>query len=454
MNETSSKLTKQLTKKLIGVVSLGCDKNRVDTETMLTYLNQAGFRFTSDPKEANVIIINTCAFIAKARKEAVDTIDEMLEYKKKGKCEKIIVTGCMPQKYLPELKKEFKTVDCFLGFDDYPNIAQIVSDLYDKGGQIVRCGDASTIACVENRMITTPNHYAYLKIADGCENYCTFCTIPFIRGRFRSKPIDEVVREAKSLVNGGATELILVAQDVTKYGTDLFGKPALVDLIKKLSKIKDLRWIRLLYCYPELVTDELLNEVVTNDKVCKYLDIPFQHVSDNVLKMMNRHINHEKTIALVEKIRALPVHIAIRTTFMVGFPGETDKDFAELVDFVKRYRLDQVGFFAYSKEEGTVAAKMPNQVDEKTKNKRLLAIMKEAEKVQKANLRAMVGKTVDVVYEDIDYDRELLVGRSPYQAPEIDNLIYFKSKDFVDVGGMYPVKITRVMGCDLKGEKL
>lgn len=454
MKETSSKLTKQLTKKLIGVVSLGCDKNRVDTETMLTYLNQAGFRFTSDPKEANVIIINTCAFIAKARKEAVDTIDEMLEYKKKGKCEKIIVTGCMPQKYLPELKKEFKTVDCFLGFDDYPNIAQIVSDLYDKGGQIVRCGDASTIACVENRMITTPNHYAYLKIADGCENYCTFCTIPFIRGRFRSKPIDEVVREAKSLVNGGATELILVAQDVTKYGTDLFGKPALVDLIKKLSKIKDLRWIRLLYCYPELVTDELLNEVVTNDKVCKYLDIPFQHVSDNVLKMMNRHINHEKTIALVEKIRALPVHIAIRTTFMVGFPGETDKDFAELVDFVKRYKLDQVGFFAYSKEEGTVAAKMPNQVDEKTKNKRLLAIMKEAEKVQKANLRAMVGKIVDVVYEDIDYDRELFVGRSQYQAPEIDNLIYFKSKDFVDVGGMYPVKITRVMGCDLKGEKL
>lgn len=454
MNETSSKLTKQLTKKLIGVVSLGCDKNRVDTETMLTYLNQAGFKFTSDPKEANVIIINTCAFIAKARKEAVDTIDEMLEYKKKGKCEKIIVTGCMPQKYLPELKKEFKTVDCFLGFDDYPNIAQIVSDLYDKGGQIVRCGDASTIACVENRMITTPNHYAYLKIADGCENYCTFCTIPFIRGRFRSKPIDEVAREAKSLVNGGATELILVAQDVTKYGTDLFGKPALVDLIKKLSKIKDLRWIRLLYCYPELVTDELLNEVVTNDKVCKYLDIPFQHVSDNVLKMMNRHINHEKTIALVEKIRALPVHIAIRTTFMVGFPGETDKDFAELVDFVKRYKLDQVGFFAYSKEEGTVAAKMPNQVDEKTKNKRLLAIMKEAEKVQKANLRAMVGKTVDVVYEDIDYDRELFVGRSQYQAPEIDNLIYFKSKDFVDVGGMYPVKITRVMGCDLKGEKL
>lgn len=454
MKETSSKLTKQLTKKLIGVVSLGCDKNRVDTETMLTYLNQAGFRFTSDPKEANVIIINTCAFIAKARKEAVDTIDEMLEYKKKGKCEKIIVTGCMPQKYLPELKKEFKTVDCFLGFDDYPNIAQIVSDLYDKGGQIVRCGDASTIACVENRMITTPNHYAYLKIADGCENYCTFCTIPFIRGRFRSKPIDEVAREAKSLVNGGATELILVAQDVTKYGTDLFGKPALVDLIKKLSKIKDLRWIRLLYCYPELVTDELLNEVITNDKVCKYLDIPFQHVSDNVLKMMNRHINHEKTIALVEKIRALPVHIAIRTTFMVGFPGETDKDFAELVDFVKRYKLDQVGFFAYSKEEGTVAAKMPNQVDEKTKNKRLLAIMKEAEKVQKANLRAMVGKTVDVVYEDIDYDRELFVGRSQFQAPEIDNLIYFKSKDFVDVGGMYPVKITRVMGCDLKGEKL
>lgn len=440
--------------KLIGIVSLGCDKNRVDTEVMLTYLQNAGYAFTSDAKMANIIIINTCAFIENARKEAMDTIDDMLKFKKKGKCEKIIVTGCMPQKYLPQLKKEFPKVDAFLGIDHYPEIVNIIDELYKTNKHADYCGNADTIPHISNRLITTPNHYAYLKIADGCENYCTFCTIPFIRGRYRSKPIDQLLDEAKNLVDGGAKELILVAQDVTKYGTDVFGKPALVDLIKKLSKIKGLKWIRLLYCYPELVTDELLNEMVTNPKLCNYLDIPFQHVSNNMLKLMNRHIDKDGIIKLIEKIQNLPQKVAIRTTFMVGFPGETEQDHKEMCDFVKKYKLTHVGFFEYSKEDGTVAAKMPNQVDKKTKQKRLLNLINIAEKQSKINLKNLIGQTEDVLYEGIDYNEELFFGRTQFQAPEIDNLVYFKSKDFVDIGNFYKVKITRVFGDDLKGEKI
>lgn len=444
----------KLTDKLIGVISLGCDKNRVDTEIMLTFLQNAGFKFTSDPKKANIIIINTCAFIERARKEALDTIEEMLKFKQKGSCEKIIVTGCMPQKYLPQLKKEFPQVNAFVGIDNYPDIVQIISEVYSTKKRLSFCGNADTIPHIENRLITTPNHFAYLKIADGCENYCSFCTIPYIRGKYRSKPEDQILNEAKSLVLNGAKELILVAQDVTKYGTDIYGKPALVDLIKKLSKIKDLKWIRLLYCYPELVTDELLNEMVKNPKLCNYLDIPFQHVSNNMLRLMNRHIDKEGIIRLVEKINNLPEKIAIRTTFMVGFPGETEQDHKEMCEFVKKYNLTHTGFFEYSKEDGTVAAKMPNQVDKKTKKQRLLNLINIAEKQQKANLRKLVGKTVDVIYEGIDFDKKLFYGRSQFQAPEVDNLIYFKSKDFVDIGEIYKVKITKVFGDDLKGEKV
>lgn len=440
--------------KLIGIVSLGCDKNRVDTEIMLTYLQNAGYAFTSDPKMANIIIINTCAFIEKARKEAIDTIDDMLKFKKIGKCEKIIVTGCMPQKYLPLLKKEFPKVDAFLGIDHYPEIVNIIEELYKSNKHADYCGNADTIPHIANRLITTPNHYAYLKIADGCENYCTFCTIPFIRGKYRSKPIDQILEDAISLVDGGAKELILVAQDVTKYGTDIFGKPALVDLIKKLSKIKDLKWIRLLYCYPELVTDDLLNEMINNPKLCNYLDIPFQHVSNNMLKLMNRHIDKEGIIKLVEKIQNLPEKIAIRTTFMVGFPGETEQDHKEMCDFIKKYKLTHVGFFEYSREDGTVASKMPNQVDKKTKQMRMLNLINIAEKQSKANLKNMIGQTEDVLYEGIDYNLELFYGRTQFQAPEIDNLVYFKSKDFVDIGNFYKVKITKVFGDDLKGEKI
>jgi len=440
--------------KTVGVVSLGCDKNRVDTEVMLTYLKEAGYTFTSNPEDANIIIINTCAFIEAARNEALDTIDQMLDFKKHGKCEKVIVTGCMPQKYLPMLKKEFKGVDVYVGIDDYSNIAKIIKKSYKDNQPFCVTHNADSIYHVKNRMITTPNHYAYLKIADGCENYCTFCTIPFIRGKYRSKPIEEVISEATDLVNAGAREIILVAQDVTKYGVDKYGKPSLVKLIKQLSKIKGLVWIRLLYCYPELVTDALLKEIVNNPKLCNYLDIPFQHVADNVLKMMNRHIDNKKTVELVEKIAKLPEKVFIRTTFMVGFPGETEQDHKLLCEFVKKYKLAHVGFFEYSKEEGTVAAKMPNQVSEKTKHKWLNELINIAEDNIKFNNKQFYGKTLDVIFEGIDYDRNLFYGRTEFQAPEVDNLVYFKSKQLVEVGNVYKIKIVGSIGCDLKGERV
>ena len=443
-----------LKNKLVGVVSLGCDKNRVDTEVMLTYLRDEGIKFTADPKSAHIIIVNTCAFIESARKEAIETIAEMLRYKKIGNCEKLIVTGCMPQKYLNILQEEFPKVDVFIGIDDYSDIANIIKKSYESDKQFCVTHDADVVYHVKNRVTTTPMHYAYLKIADGCDNYCTFCTIPYIRGKYRSKKISELVEEAQDLVHNGARELILVAQDVTKYGIDLYGKINLVGLIKRLSKIENLDWIRLLYCYPENVTKELLDEMVNNPKLVNYLDIPLQHISDNVLKLMNRHVNEENTIKLIEKINSMPEKVYIRTTFMVGFPGETQADHDKLCKFIKKYKLAHVGFFEYSREEGTVAAKMPNQVPQKVKHAWLKELIKIAEENIKYNNKLLVGKTLDVIYEGIDYKKNLFFGRTEFMAPDVDTVVYFKSKDFIEVGNIYKIKITGSVGCDLKGEKL
>lgn len=443
-------------KKLVGVISLGCDKNRVDTEHMLTYLSEGGYSFTSDPSKAEIIIINTCGFIANARKESMDTIFEMSEYKKLGTCKKLVVTGCMPQKWLKEMRKDLPEVDIFLGINQYPDIVKILERSYSGENKIIETGGEYSNINVKNRIITTPKHYAYLKIADGCDNYCTFCTIPYIRGKYRSRSIEELTKEATDLVNAGAKELILVAQDVTRYGTDLSkdGHPQLVKLIKKLSKIKKLKWIRLLYCYPELVTDELLEEMMNNEKLCNYLDIPLQHVSSGVLKRMNRHIDHDGIIKLIDKIKALPQFVAIRTTFMVGFPGETDEDFEELYKFIKEYPLMHVGFFAYSKEEGTPAASYPNQIPEKIKQKRLIKLVKLQRKVVAKQNRRFIGKTLDVCYEGIDYAKARFFGRSQYQAPEVDTLVYFRSKERADIGEIYKIKITKVKEYDLSGEKV
>ena len=440
--------------KLVGIISLGCDKNRVDSEIMLTYLRNAGYRFTSDASNADIIIINTCGFIKNARNESMDTINEMSEYRRnpEARCQRLIVTGCMPQKWSGQMREDFPEVDIFLGIDQYPDIVQIIEKSFEKSKKIVKIGDQASIPFIKDRMVTTPLHYAYLKIADGCENYCTFCTIPFIRGKYKSQSMENILDEAKSLVENGASELILVAQDISRYGMDKSGKPQLVALIKKLSKIENLKRIRLLYCYPEMVTDELIQEIVNNPKVCKYIDIPLQHIANPVLKRMNRRTTHGDIVNLLDKIQNQPVYIAIRTTLMVGFPGETEQDFNELCTFVERYKLMHVGFFAYSKEEGTAAALLPGQLNEDIKRKRLLKLVRMQRKIAQEINNRFVGKTIEVCYEGIDYDRQLFFGRSEYQTPEADTLVFFKSKHPLEIGKYYNVKITKTMGYDLKGE--
>lgn len=441
---------------LVGIISLGCDKNRVDSEVMLTYLKNAGYKFTSDASNADILIVNTCGFIEKARQESMDAIAELCEYRKdpKARCQRLIVTGCMAQKWSGQIREEFPEIDIVLGIDQYPNIVQILDTSFAKNKKIVKVEGSNSIPYIKDRVVTTPMHYAYLKVSDGCDNYCTFCTIPYIRGRFRSRSIEDIFEEAESLVNNGATELILVGQDISRYGIDKSGKPELVKLIKKLSTIKKLKWIRLLYLYPEMITDELLDEMVNNKKLCKYMDIPLQHVADGVLKRMNRHTTYKDIVNLLDRIQKLPVFIAVRTTFMAGFPGETEEDFEQLCEFLQKYKLMHVGFFAYSREEGTVAAKLPDQIDENIKRRRVLKLVKIQKKIAREINEKFIGKTLDVCYEGIDYDRQLFFGRCVYQTPEADTLVFFKSKRPVEVGTFYKVKIKKVKGDDLEGEIL
>ncbi len=427
--------------KRVAVISLGCDKNRVDTETMLYNLNACGYTLTNDLSEAQVIIVNTCAFILSAREEAIDTIIQVAQYKK-GSCEKLIVTGCLPQKYGDQLS-ELTEVDAFLGIYDYPNICNVISSLYGYINQV------PLSACdYDMRIRTTPAHYAYLKIADGCDNKCTFCNIPSIRGKFRSKSIESLILEAKDLYDDGVKEIILVAQDVTAYGVDIGTN--LITLLRELSKI-DFLWIRLLYCYPEKVTDELLCEIDCNPKIAKYVDIPLQHVSNGVLKRMNRKSTHEGIVELFNKIRALKNHVAIRTTIMTGFPGETEQQFEEACEFIKDYAPDHVGIFAYSKEEDTPSYKLKGHITKSEKLKRVNKLGK----IHFANVLAknkrLVNTVQKVLYEDIDFDRNAFVGRTQYSSPDIDTKVYFTG-EFADVGNVYDVKITAVDGYDLVGE--
>ena len=438
----------------VGVISLGCDKNRVDSEIMLTYLSKAGYKFTSDASNADIIIVNTCGFIETARNESMDAIGDMIEYRKnpKCRCKRLIVTGCLPQRWTSSILNEFPEIDIILGIDQYPDIVDIIKASFEGNKKIVKIKSTKTLPYVKNRVVTTPMHYAYLKIADGCDNFCTFCTIPLIRGRYRSVDIDYLYDEAVDLVQNGASELILVAQDISRYGEDKTGKPELVKLIRKLSTINDLKWIRLLYCYPEKLSDELLNEIIINPKVCKYIDIPLQHVSDKILKRMNRKTNHKDIVNLLEKIKNSPEFIAIRTTYMVGFPGETEEDFAELEKFIQKYKLMHVGFFAYSRETDTTAANFVDQIDDDIKTRRLLKLMRIQHKIANEINRSFVGKTLEVCYEGIDYKKQLFFGRSQYQTPEADTLVFFKSKHPVEIGRYYKVKITKVRGYDLQGE--
>ncbi|MBP5194252.1 MAG: 30S ribosomal protein S12 methylthiotransferase RimO, partial [Clostridia bacterium] len=408
-------------KKKVAVISLGCDKNRVDTEVMLG--NIEGFcRLTDDPFDAEIIIVNTCAFLEAARRESIETALEFNAYREVGKLEKLVVTGCLPQKFIGEIFDELTEADVFLGFKDYDLIKDALTESYEKGIRVNYVGKKDRVESAK-RVVTTPLHYAYLKIADGCNNRCTYCLIPYIRGKYVSEPIEKLIKEAESL--GDVSELILVAQDVTRYGIDLYGKPVLTDLIKALSALENVARIRLLYCYPDMISDELISEIKNNPKVLKYLDIPLQHADDGILKLMNRPGRGTDYLALVNRLKAEIPGIALRSTFIAGFPGEDDAAFENLKKFIREAKLFNAGFFAYSREEGTPAYKLKNQITDGVKKKRVKELYAIQKDISKENLAEFKGKTIDVIFDEIDYERELFVGRAYFSAPEIDGKVYF-----------------------------
>lgn len=438
--------------KKIGVISLGCDKNRVDTENMLAFLEQDGYAFTGDPSDAEIIIVNTCAFIDAAKQESIDTILEMSDYKQSGKCECLVVSGCLSQRYMDSLIEEMPEVDIFIGTANYRELPQMLKDFENNHSKIGVKNDINKRDFSKDRVLTTPYHYAYLKIAEGCNNNCTYCAIPKIRGKFTSRPMQDIVDEANDIVTKyGVKELNIVAQDITRYGKDLYGELKLVELLEEIEKV-DCKWIRLLYCYPELVTDELIHKIADSKKIVKYIDIPMQHASDNILRRMNRHVKGEYLQNLVDKLREIVPNIAIRTTFIVGFPGETEQDFETLYNFVAKNRFDKCGFFAYSREDGTAAYNFENQIDDDIKQQRVSKLYALQEEIMAEKADELTSKVVQVMYEEVDFDNQCFVGRMAEDAPEIDSLVYFTSKSPIEIGEFYNIKITERCGLDLKGE--
>ena len=432
----------------IGAISLGCDKNRVDTEKMLSRLVAGGHTLVGTEEEADVIIVNTCAFTDDAKNEAIDEILSAVEHKRKHKKKKIIITGCLPQRYLDTLEKEFPQVDAFLGIADYDSICYTV-DKITKGDKIYSC--ASGDSFYEGRVLTTPYHNAYFKIADGCNNHCTYCAIPSIRGKYRSEKMDDILSEAKGLEKEGVREVILVAQDVTRYGVEFDGISHLVELVEKLSEM-DFDRIRLLYLEPEAITDEILDMIVSNPKVVKYADVPLQHIDNATLKRMGRRCDEDTTRALIKKMREKG--IILRSSFICGFPGETEEAHNKLVEFIKDGNIDYAGFFAYSREEGTPADRLQDHLEEEIKVERTNRLKDLQTAVINRRNNSLIGKTISVLFDEIDYDKQMFVGRAEFQAPDIDNLVYFTADKEVHVGEFYDVEIVSTDGIDLVGKVL
>ena len=436
----------QVFNKKIGVISLGCDKNRVDTEKMLAILSTK-HTLTSDIDNAEILIVNTCAFLESARKEAIEEILMAINSKESG-TEKVIVTGCLPQLFVEQIKDELIEVDAFLGVSDYAEILEVIDKIY-SGERVIKVGTPRG-ECVTNRVLTT-NGYAYLKIADGCSNHCTYCLIPSIRGKYRSVEMTDLLEEAKAL--GDVGELILVAQDTAKYGLDLKEKASLTTLIKNISKLENIKAIRLLYCYPENITDELIEEMANNPKVIKYIDMPLQHADDKILKLMNRKGTADGYLRLIDKLRKKIKGIAIRSTFITGFPRETEQAFNNLTEFLLKAKLFNAGFFKYSREEGTPAYKLDGQIPVKTKNQRLRKLYSTQKKVVKENYKSLIGKTIKVVAEGFDENQLVYFGRAYFNAPDVDGKVYFFSDDEIDYGSEYDIKIIKSTGYDLYGER-
>lgn len=450
----------------VGFVSLGCSKNLIDTEATIGIFKKNNFKIVNDESKADIIVINTCGFIESAKEEAINTILEMAEYKKKN-CKHLIVMGCLVQRYYEDLIKALPEVDLFIKIDEYNILWEKIEDLVkrnivEKSKKI----SSKKISEIEqmpmlkqneflDRIVTTGKNYAYVKIGEGCSNKCTYCAIPYIRGPFASRKMEDIIEEIKKLVNNGIKEIILIAQDTTKYGIDIYGEFKLPELLEKISKIKGIKWVRFLYSYPEGITDELIDTVAKNNKIAKYFDIPIQHISDSVLKRMNRKTSKKQIEDLIEKIRRKIPNVVLRTSLIVGFPGETVSDFEELLKFVEDTKFDKLGVFMYSKEEGTPAEKLPNQIHGNTKKSRYNKIMLKQQEISLDKLSSKIGEECEILIEDISFDGKFYIGRTMQDVPDIDGLVYLKNnkKDRKNlVGSFEKCKIINVSNYDLIAE--
>lgn len=436
----------------VGMVSLGCDKNRVDAEIMLSILSKDGFEIVNDESKADIIIVNTCGFIESAKEESINAILDMALNKEKGNCKSVIVTGCLAERYKDDLIKEIPEINAIVGTGNYRNICEIAKNTLEGKDGIVNTGNLDYNFDYEDRMLTTPKHFAYIKIAEGCDNSCSYCIIPKLRGKFRSRKMEGILKEAKELSLKGVKELVLVAQDTTMYGWDLYGRKALPELLRQLEEIEGIEWIRLMYTYPEEITSELIETMKNSTKICHYFDMPIQHISNTILNKMKRRSTKEHITTLIENIRREIPDIILRTSIIVGFPGETDKDYEILKDFIKNYKLDRVGIFTYSAEEGTEAATMEDQIAPEIMEKRKHELMSIQSKISLEKNKVLIGKKVSIIVEGVSNDSKYY-GRSYGDAPEIDQTIFIEnSKVEINTGDIIEVLVKKAFTYDLVGD--
>lgn len=450
-------------------VSLGCDKNLVDSEKMLGLLNEAGYRVAQEESEADAIVVNTCCFIHDAKEESVETILEMAEWKKKGRLKALIVTGCMAQRYQDEIQQEIPEVDAVIGTTGYTEIVPILDEILaeaeasQKEAAVEEPKEKSFVNCcpsidllpaslADKRVVTTGGYTAYLKIAEGCNKRCTYCIIPYIRGHYRSFPMEDLLEEARKLAEGGVKELILIAQETTVYGMDCYGRKALPELLTKLCEIEGIEWIRILYCYPEEITDELIAVMKKEKKICHYLDIPIQHSEDTILKRMGRRTNRAELVSLVEKLRKEIPDIVLRTTLITGFPGETEEEFKNMVDFVNSMEFDRLGVFPYSAEEGTKAAEMDGQITEEVKESRRDEIMALQQEISADKAASRIDDEMSVLIEGYLYEDDIYIGRTYMDAPKVDGNVFVRAEEELISGDIVPVRITGANEYDLMGD--
>lgn len=437
-----------MSKLKFGVVSLGCDKNRVDSEIILGNAKE-NYELVNDPKEADVILVNTCGFIESSKQESINTILEMSTYKSDYECKMLIATGCLTQRYGKELMELMPEIDGILGVNNYDKLDEIITEFFKDGEKEIYCNYSDVNINEGKRIITTSTYSVYLRIAEGCNNFCSYCIIPKIRGKYRSRKIEDILKEAEGLAQNGTKELILIAQDTTKYGVDLYNKKTIHELLHKISLIDGIEWIRIMYCYPEEITEELINEMAANPKVCKYIDMPIQHISDDILKKMYRRTRKEEIISKINSLKERVKGITLRTSLIVGFPGETEENFNELCEFVAETGFDKLGVFKYSREEGTKAAEMPMQIDEEVKEKREEEIMLIQQEISKKINLKKVGKIYKVLVEG--FNGEYYYGRNYEMAPDIDGQIFFKYDKIIKNGEFAHIRITESLEYDLIG---